>query len=70
MARLKMQFRREKGDMKITLNEDLAKAGNWLFRWRSYLPLIFAPILILGLLQFDYPKNSYPFSVLERSRHE
>jgi protein-S-isoprenylcysteine O-methyltransferase Ste14 len=59
-----MRVVHEKGDRKMTLHEGLVKAGNRLFRWRSYLPLIFAPILILGLLQFDYPKNSHPYDLI------
>jgi len=47
--------------MKMTLHEDLVKAGNWLFRWRSYLPILFVPILISGLLKFGYPKNSHTY---------
>ena len=45
----------------MTLHEDLVKAGNWLFRWRSYLPILFVPILISGLLKFGYPKNSHTY---------
>lgn len=33
----------------MALREDIEKQGNWLFRWRSYLPLLFMPILFMGL---------------------
>jgi len=48
----------------MTLHEDLVKSGNWLFRWRSYLPLFFVPILISGLLEFDYPNNSHTYHLI------
>ncbi|HEY1602874.1 MAG TPA: methyltransferase, partial [Pirellulales bacterium] len=33
----------------MALREDFESVGNWLFRWRSYLPLALIPILALGL---------------------
>ncbi|MFH1008378.1 MAG: isoprenylcysteine carboxylmethyltransferase family protein [Candidatus Latescibacterota bacterium] len=33
----------------MALREELCKQGSWLFRWRSYLPLLLLPLLILGL---------------------
>jgi len=33
----------------MALREDLEKQGNWLFRWRSYLPLLVIPIFIVSL---------------------
>ncbi len=33
----------------MALREDIEKQGNWLFRRRSYLPLLFIPILFIGL---------------------
>ncbi len=33
----------------MALREYIEKQGNWLFRWRSYLPLLFIPILFIGL---------------------
>lgn len=29
------------------LKDDMVRQGNWLFRWRSYLPLILLPVAIL-----------------------
>ena len=46
------------------MHEDLVKAGNRLFRWRSYLPLFFVPILISGLLEFGYPKKSHTYDLI------
>ncbi|MBU2221445.1 MAG: isoprenylcysteine carboxylmethyltransferase family protein [Candidatus Omnitrophica bacterium] len=33
----------------MALREDIEKQGNWLFRWRSYLPLLLIPVLLIGL---------------------
>lgn len=33
----------------MPLREDIEKQGNWLFRYRSYIPLIFLPLLFLAL---------------------
>ena len=39
----------------MALREEFVRSGNWLFRWRSYLPLLlFAPIL-LSMRHFTYP---------------
>lgn len=35
-------------------SERLAQHGEWLFRWRSYLPLLFFPILLLAAKQSEY----------------
>ncbi len=35
----------------MALREDLEKQGNWLFRWRSYLPLLGIPIFIIAIRQ-------------------
>jgi len=42
----------------MALREDLRKQGNWLFRWRSYLPLILIVIVLLGMRYFEYPGHS------------
>jgi protein-S-isoprenylcysteine O-methyltransferase Ste14 len=33
----------------MALREELEKQGNWLFRWRSYLPLLIVPLFITAL---------------------
>ena len=38
----------------MALREELEKQGNWLFRWRSYMPLLFIPVLLLALPQAAY----------------
>lgn len=42
----------------MSLKEEFEKTGNWLFRWRSYLPLLLIGILIVGLREFEYPGHS------------
>jgi len=33
----------------MALREDLEKQGAWLFKWRSYLPLLFVPLFVIAL---------------------
>ncbi len=33
----------------MALREELDRQGRWLFKWRSYLPLVLVPMLIIGL---------------------
>jgi protein-S-isoprenylcysteine O-methyltransferase Ste14 len=33
----------------MPLRETLEKQGNWLFKWRSYLPLLFLPVILIAL---------------------
>jgi protein-S-isoprenylcysteine O-methyltransferase Ste14 len=39
----------------MPLQEELEKAGEYFFRWRSYLPLIMAVLFILALVGYRYP---------------
>ena len=43
----------------MTLEEHFRRSGNWLFRWRSYLPLFFFGIVLIGLRGFHYPGGSH-----------
>lgn len=43
----------------MTLKENFAKTGNWLFRWRSYLPLLLIVLFILALQEFKYLHASH-----------
>jgi protein-S-isoprenylcysteine O-methyltransferase Ste14 len=38
----------------MLLQEQFVHTGRWLFRWRSYLPLIFFALLLIQLRQFQY----------------
>lgn len=39
----------------MALAEEFQSQGNWLFRWRSYLPLILLALLGVALQQFRFP---------------
>jgi protein-S-isoprenylcysteine O-methyltransferase Ste14 len=38
----------------MALRDELARSGAHLFRWRSYLPLLFLPVILLALVNFTY----------------
>ena len=50
----------------MALREEIKKEGTWLFRWRSYLPLLMLPLFIIALLESVDPKYSlrYPTNQL------
>ena len=35
------------------------RSGDFLFRWRSYLPLLLVPLVVVGIARFQYPFGSY-----------
>lgn len=43
----------------MTLSEELVKSGNWLFRWRSYFPLLLLPVLFAALRESDYFERTW-----------
>jgi len=42
----------------MALREQFESTGNWLFRWRSYLPLVFVGLFLLVLREYEHPGNS------------
>lgn len=42
----------------MPLKENFSKTGNFLFRWRSYLPLLMIVIILLTMPYFEYPGHS------------
>jgi protein-S-isoprenylcysteine O-methyltransferase Ste14 len=42
----------------MALVDELVRQGNWLFRWRSYLPFLLVTLVALALAQFDWPLHS------------
>ena len=46
----------------MALREEFEKTGNWLFRWRSYLPLIVIGMFFLALREYEYPGHSETYS--------
>lgn len=43
----------------MALVEEFESSGNWLFRWRSYLPLALATVIFSGFDHFNYPFGSH-----------
>ncbi|MGQ0814931.1 MAG: methyltransferase family protein [Gemmatimonadota bacterium] len=43
----------------MTLNDHFERSGAWLFRWRSYLPLLLFGIVLLGMRDFAYPAETH-----------
>jgi protein-S-isoprenylcysteine O-methyltransferase Ste14 len=46
------------------LRQELERQGDWLFRWRSYLPLPVIALLLPALWHFRYPEGSYSLHLL------
>ncbi len=47
----------------MALKEEFERLGNWLFRWRSYLPLLLTFLAVLGMSDFSYPRQSHNLDV-------
>lgn len=47
----------------MALREDIEKQGSWLFRWRSYLPLLGIPVFIVAIRQSGILENKFGDSV-------
>jgi len=45
----------------MALREELGKQGNWLFRWRSYLPLLMIPLFIIALMEATDPRYAFGY---------
>ncbi len=41
----------------MALREEFEKIGNWLFRWRSYLPLLLSALFLVGLRPTSGPSE-------------
>lgn len=42
----------------MALIEELERNGNWLFRWRSYLPLALLGVFLIAMHEYEYPGGS------------
>jgi len=40
------------------LKEDMVRQGDWLFRWRGYLPLAIVPVVLYEFRHYRFPMNS------------
>lgn len=48
----------------MALREEFEQVGQWLFRWRSYLPLLMFGLVLLALRHFSYPHDSHALDQL------
>jgi len=48
----------------MKLNEHLEISGNWLFRWRSYLPVLLLALCLATLREFRFPQDSRTLDLL------
>ncbi len=48
----------------MALREEFENSGNWLFRWRSYMPLLMTVIVIASLRKFHYLDHSEKYDEL------
>ena len=48
----------------MSYKEQHAKTGEWLFRWRSYLPLVLIALIIPALQEFSYPFGSHSYDLI------
>ena len=49
----------------MPLREEFRHSGNWLFRWRSYLPLVvLVPVLVAMTTSYSYPGGSPRAAIL------
>lgn len=46
------------------MSSSLEKTGNFLFRYRSYIPVLTVVLFAVGLLQFHYPHGSHRYDML------
>jgi len=44
----------------MALRDEFKRSGEWLFRWRSYLPLLLIALFLLALAGFRHPHGSRP----------
>jgi protein-S-isoprenylcysteine O-methyltransferase Ste14 len=42
----------------MALREEMERFGEWLFRWRSYLPLAVLALFVPAMMAFRYPNDS------------
>ncbi len=43
----------------MPLHDEFERTGAWLFRWRSYVPLLLVVVVLLALPEFTYPLGSH-----------
>jgi len=48
----------------MPLKEEFERTGQWLFRWRSYLPLFLIALFLIAFRDFKYPFGSHRLDYL------
>jgi protein-S-isoprenylcysteine O-methyltransferase Ste14 len=48
----------------MSLNEKFESAGNFLFRWRSFLPLLTIGLFLIAMRHFSYPRSEHSLDLL------
>lgn len=48
----------------MALKEKMQMIGNWLFRWRSYPPLLVLGLALVGMRDFSYLGNSHTWDLV------
>lgn len=48
----------------MTLQKQSTETGAWLFRWRSYLPLVFIAVIAPAFREFSYPFGSHFYDLI------
>ncbi len=43
----------------MPLIEEFERSGNWLFRWRSYLPMLFLPLVFLAVAYYPLLEGNF-----------
>jgi protein-S-isoprenylcysteine O-methyltransferase Ste14 len=49
----------KRGKTEQAYSEQMRRQGNWLFRWRSFLPLIIVPLFLIEVRYSAYPGNDH-----------
>ncbi len=47
----------------MPLREEFETTGKWLFRWRSYLPIVLIILIFPGIHSIGYPGNSILYDI-------
>jgi len=48
----------------MQITRQMEAQGNWLFRWRSYLPFLLLPLLVAALREYQHPLQSSSWHLL------
>jgi protein-S-isoprenylcysteine O-methyltransferase Ste14 len=52
------------GESSVAQKEEFRRTGSWLFRWRSFLPLLTISLFLIAFENFTYPQGSPTLDIL------